>query len=141
MTHHFNAMKSARTAIRLSVIVACAMNLCACSHLSKEAEEIIGTYYNTELSQTDPVMELHKDAKCIIRAIKPGILTYSVDGKWNVENDSLIVTLDPESMTFEGDSTLIGRIPTRIAQKVVSYNDFSLQLETDGITYLYQRRK
>lgn len=44
-------------------------------------------------------------------------------------------------MTFEGDSTLIGRIPTRIAQKVVSYNDFSLQLETDGITYLYQRRK
>lgn len=134
-------MKSASTAIRLSVVAICAMSLCACSHLSKEAKEIIGTYYNTELSQTEPVMELHKDAKCVIRAIKPGVLTYSVDGKWNVENDSLIVTLLPETLTFEGDSTLIGQIPTRIAQKVVGYNDFSLQLETDGIIYLYQRRK
>lgn len=85
-------------------------------------------------------MELHKNASCIIRAIKPGVLTYSVEGKWNVENDSLIIDLDPASLTFEGDSTLIAHIPTRVAQKVVGHNDFSLQLETGGITYLYQRR-
>ena len=112
-----------------------------CSRLSSEAKEIVGTYYNTELSQTEPVMELRNDATCVIRAIKPGVLSYSVDGKWNVEHDSLIVRLDPGSLKFVGDSTLIGHIPEKIAQKVVSYNDFTLQLETDGISYLYQRRK
>ena len=86
-------------------------------------------------------MELRNDATCVIRAIKPGVLSYSVDGKWNVEHDSLIVRLDPGSLKFVGDSTLIGHIPEKIAQKVVSYNDFTLQLETDGISYLYQRRK
>lgn len=134
-------MKSTKTIARITLAAVCATGLAACSHLSKEAKEIVGTYYNTELSQTEPVMELHKDAKCVIRAIKPGVLTYSVEGRWNVENDSLTMTLKPESLTFEGDSTLIGTIPGRIAQKVVGYNDFSLQLETDGIVYLYQRRK
>lgn len=112
----------------------------SCSGLSNEAKEIVGTYYNTEISQTEPVMVLKKDARCIITAIKPGVLTYSVEGKWNVENDSLILRLDPESMTFEGDSTLIGTIPVRVARKVTGHNDFSLQLENGGVSYLYQRR-
>lgn len=129
-----------KPSIRLTSALAALTLMCGCSHLSKEAKEIVGTYYNTELSQTEPVMELHKNASCIIRAIKPGVLTYSVEGKWNVENDSLIIDLDPASLTFEGDSTLIAHIPTRVAQKVVGHNDFSLQLETGGITYLYQRR-
>lgn len=114
--------------------------LASCSRLSKEAREIVGTYYNTELSQTEPVMELHKNASCVLRAIKPGVLTYTVEGKWNVENDSLIINIDPTSVQSEGDSTLIGKIPYRIAQKVISHTEFSLQLETDGISYLYQRR-
>ena len=129
-----------KPSIRLTSALAALTLMCGCSNLSKEAKEIVGTYYNTELSQTEPVMELHKNASCIIRAIKPGVLTYSVEGKWNVENDSLIIDLGPASLTFEGDSTLIAHIPTRVAQKVVGHNDFSLQLETGGITYLYQRR-
>lgn len=129
-----------KPSIRLTPALAALTLMCGCSSLSKEAKEIVGTYYNTELSQTEPVMELHKNASCIIRAIKPGVLTYSVEGKWNVENDSLIINLDPSTLTFEGDSTLIANIPTRVAQKVVGHNDFSLQLETGGISYLYQRR-
>lgn len=130
-----------KTALHLLIMAIIGTGLSGCSRLSGEAKEIVGTYYNTELSQTEPVMELRKDATCVIRAIKPGVLSYSVDGKWNVEHDSLVVRLDPKSLKFVGDSTLIGHIPERISQKVVSYNDFNLQLETDGISYLYQRRK
>lgn len=121
--------------------VICGLFLFAsCSRLSREAKEIVGTYYNTELSQTEPVMELHKNASCLIRAIKPGVLTYSVEGTWNVKNDSLIINLDPATVNAEGDTTLIGHIPDRVAQKVIGHTDFSLQLETGGISYLYQRR-
>lgn len=125
---------------RLIVLAIFTISLFGCNRLSKEAKEIVGTYYNAEISQTEPVMQLHKDASCVITAIKPGVLTYSVDGKWNVENDSLILELDPSTLTYEGDSTLIGDIPSRVAQHVVGHNDFSLQLENGGVTYLYQRR-
>ncbi len=114
--------------------------LCSCGKLSKEAKEIVGIYYNPEISQNEPVMELHKNATCVIRAIKPGVLTYSVDGNWNVENDSLIIRLDPSSLKYEGDSTIIGNIPGRIARKITGYNDFSLQLEQNGVSYLFNRR-
>lgn len=128
--------------IALALSLAAVGMLCAssCSGLSSEAKEIVGTYYNTELSQTEPVMVLNDDAKCVITAIKPGVLTYSVEGTWNVKNDSLIVELNPESITYEGDSTLIGSIPLRVAQKLISHNEFSLQLENGGVSYLYQRR-
>lgn len=114
--------------------------LSACSHLSKEAKEIAGTYYNPEVSQTEPVMQLYKNAKCVVTAIRPEVLTYSLDGKWNVINDSLIIDLNPTTLRFEGDSALIGEIPARIKRKVADHNDFSLTLENDGISYLYQRR-
>ncbi len=112
----------------------------SCDPLSKEAKEIVGTYYNTELSETDPIMELKRDATCKIRAIKPGVLTYCVNGKWKVEKDSLILELDHTTVTFEGDSSIIGEIPQRMAQKISGHNDFSLQLESGGITYMYKRR-
>lgn len=122
------------------LLLGATFGLTGCNHLSKEARQIVGTYYNPEISQTDPVMRLRKDATCVITAIKPGVLTYSVEGTWNVENDSLIVSLAPESITFEGDSTLIGQIPVRFARRVASHNDFTLQLENGGISYLYHRR-
>lgn len=114
--------------------------LCGCSKLSPEAKEIVGTYYNPEVSQNEPIMELKKNATCVIRAIKPGILTYDVEGTWNVENDSLIMIINPSSIHFEGDSTLIGNIPERIARKVTEHNEFSLQLEQNGVSYIFQRR-
>ena len=121
-------------------LVAAAMMLAACSSLSPEAKEIVGVYFNPELSQTDPVMELHEDATCVVRAIKPGVLTYSVCGTWNVKNDSIVFLLDPTTVKSEGESTLIGDIPSRYSRRVVEHNDFNLQLEQDGIVYLYHRR-
>lgn len=121
-------------------LVAAAMTLAACSSLSPEAKEIVGVYFNPELSQTDPVMELHEDATCVVRAIKPGVLTYSVHGTWNVKNDSIVFLLDPTTVESEGESTLIGDIPSRYSRRVVEHNDFNLQLEQDGIVYLYHRR-
>lgn len=115
--------------------------LCSCSKLSPEAKEIIGVYYNPEVSQNEPIMTLNKDATCIIRAIKPGVLTYEVKGTWNVENDSLIMTIDPATLSFEGDSTLIGDIPSSIARKIAEHNEFSLQLEQNGVSYMFQRRQ
>lgn len=125
---------------RISLLLLAGLAMTSCSHLSKEARQIIGTYYNPELSQTEPVMQLRKDATCTVTAMKPGVLTYSVDGNWDVTNDSLIIELTPGSIRFDGDSTLIGDIPTRVARKIISHNDFSLQLESGGVSYLFQRR-
>ncbi|MCM1356549.1 MAG: hypothetical protein NC212_09125 [Staphylococcus sp.] len=132
-------MKATRLLMLGNSIASIAL-LASCSHLSGDAKKIVGTYYNTEISQTEPVMVLKKDGTCVIRAIKPGVLTYSVEGEWNVENDSLIINTKPSSLTFEGDSTLIGHIPERLAQKLIGHTDFTLQLGHDGISYLYQRR-
>ena len=125
---------------KLFLIAIVALLTSSCNSLSKEAKQIVGNYYNTEISQSEPVMELNKDATCLIRAIKPGVLTYSVEGEWNVERDSLVIELDPSTVKFEGDGSLIGEIPTRSARKIVDHSDFNLQLEQDGISYLFQRR-
>lgn len=126
------------TAICGAVLAAAAFS--SCSGLSSQAKEIVGIYYNPELSQTDPVMELRSDGKCTVRAIKPGVLTYSVDGEWNVENDSIIFDLDPASVKAEGDKAFMGTIPSHYSRRVAGYNEFNLQLEQDGVVYLYQRR-
>lgn len=114
--------------------------LCGCSRLSSQAKKIVGVYYNTELSDTQPVMELKKDGRCVITAIKPGVLTYSVEGRWNVENDSLLLELNPATIVSEGDDTLIGNIPERMSQHIHSYSDLSLQLEREGVVYSYKRQ-
>ncbi len=112
----------------------------SCSKLSPEAREIIGTYYNGELSQTDPVLELNADGTCLVRAIRPGVLTYSVEGTWNVANDSLLMTLDPNTVAADGPADLVGKIPERYASKIVDHTEFNLQLEQGGATYLYHRQ-
>ncbi len=114
--------------------------LVSCSGLSRKAKQIVGVYYNPELSQTEPVMELRSNATCVVRAIKPGVLTYSVEGKWNVENDSIVFILEPSTLKVEGDRALVGEIPARYTRKLADFNDFNLQLEQDGVMYLYQRR-
>ena len=128
-------MKSPKTLASVAILALAA----SCSGLSREAKEIVGDYYNTELSQTEPVMELHKDGTCVIRAIRPGVLTYSVDGRWNVEHDSLVMTLDPSTLSSRGDASLVGHIPSRYAVRIIEHNDFNMTLEQGGATYLYTR--
>ncbi|MCM1163974.1 MAG: hypothetical protein NC339_06985 [Muribaculaceae bacterium] len=111
----------------------------SCSRLSSEAKEIVGSYYNPELSQNEPVMELRSDGTCLVRAIRPGVLTYSVEGQWNVRNDSLVMELDSNTLKTDGDPHLVGKIPTTYSSKIIDHSDFNLQLEQGGATYLYQR--
>lgn len=116
------------------------ISLSGCNPLSDEAKEIAGNYFIPELSEKVPVMELGKNGKCTITALRENVLKYSVQGKWNVKKDSLIIKLDPSSLTFEGDSSLIGNVPEVISRKITGHNDFMLQLEKDSVTYYYQRR-
>lgn len=115
------------------------LSVTSCSKLSSEAKEIVGNYIIPEVSQTEPVMELNRDATCTVRAIKPGVLTYSVEGTWNVERDSLVMDLDPSSLKVEGEASMVGEIPVHSARKVVEHNEFNLQLEKDGVVYYYKR--
>ena len=128
-----------RTAIGLCGAVVITVSSASCNRLSHEAREIVGDYIIPEVSQTEPVMELKEDATCRLRAIRPGVLTYTVDGVWNVERDSLVMTLDPTTVKVDGDSTLVGDIPVHSTRKVVEHTDFNLLLEKDGVTYSYKR--
>ena len=112
----------------------------SCSHLSSEAREIVGNYYIPEISNDDPLFELRDDATCTIRAIWPGVLTYAVDGKWNVANDSLVALLDVTTLEWEGDSSLIGDVAQRYTRQIVDYDETSLTVRKDGVNYVYQRR-
>lgn len=111
----------------------------SCGRLSREAKEIAGNYIIAEISQTEPVMELYRDATCKVRAIRPGVITYTVEGCWNVERDSLVMTLDPATLIVEGDTSMVGEIPVKSSRKVVDHNDINLMLEKDGVTYVYRR--
>ena len=114
--------------------------LTACSGLSDEAKEMIGDYYINEVSTETPVMELRSNGTVVQHAIKPGVLSYSVKGKWNVKNDSLIIINDVKPFDIEGDSTLIGEIPKRMSKAVVAFNGLTLTLRSGGADYVYFRR-
>lgn len=111
-----------------------------CSRLSSEAKEMIGNYYIPEVSQDMPLMELNSDGTCVMRAIKPGVLTISVPGKWNVLRDTLFIENTPAELTAEGDTTLIGNIPENMAKAVINFTGVTLTLESDGVEYVYLRR-
>lgn len=111
-----------------------------CNRLSSEAKKMVGDYYIPEVSEDTPLMELNSNGKCVIRAIKPDVLTYSVEGKWNVIDDSLKVTLDRSTISCQGDSTLVGEIPETLSKAVVNYNGLTLTLNYNGINYVYVHR-
>lgn len=121
-----------------SLLAGCMLS--SCSHLSSEAKEMVGNYFIPEVSQDTPLMELNADGTCIQRAIRPGVLTMSVPGKWNVLRDSLIMEFDPTGLQTEGDSTLVGNIPLTLKKAVVNFNGSTLTLEHEGVQYVYLRR-
>ena len=131
-------MKIFRT-LGLLFILAGTILIQSCSHLSSEAREIVGNYVIPEVSDNVPVMELNRDASCLVRAIRPGVITYTVRGTWNVENDSLVMLLDKTSVEVDGDASLVGDIPERYSRKIVEHSDLSLELENEGILYYYKK--
>ncbi len=129
---------------RLLVTLFAAAALCAvtmgCHRLSEKARQMPGYYYINEISQDLPLLELNDDATCIVRAIKPGILTYAVAGRWDVVGDSLVIEVEPVLTELQGDSSLVGDIPARLARRVQEFTGTSLTLRHDGSDYVYLRR-
>lgn len=113
----------------------------ACGGLSKREKAMVGAYYIPAISDTQPLMVLGADGTSTLRAIRPGELTYSVRGKWEMEGDSLIIVNDPATITIEsGDATLVGHVSGRIVYPVVGSSEATLSISRDGITYDYHRR-
>lgn len=124
------------------LIAAGAILLSACNHLSREAKEIAGNYYLTSISEDEPVMELNTDGSCRIHAIKPGVMSYTVDGTWNVDDNEILIKTDGVPSSVTGDTTVVrvGRIPQEITYKIATFTGHSLTLHRDGNDYLYVRR-
>ncbi len=130
---------------RFTLLIAVAFTAAAtssCSHLSSEAKEMIGVYYQPAISENEPVMELNDDGTCVIHAIKPEVMSYTVNGKWNVVNDSLLIETDGVVAEVTGDTTQVsvGNIPTHISYAITSFNGLTLTLNREGADYAYSRR-
>lgn len=124
------------------LIAAGVILLTACNHLSREAKKIAGNYYLTSISEDEPVMELNTDGSCRIHAIKPGVMSYTVDGTWNVEDNEIRIKTEGVLSSVTGDTTIVrvGRIPTEITYKIATFTGHSLTLRRDGNDYMYVRR-
>ena len=115
--------------------------LAACGGLSEQEEKMVGKYYIPALSDTNPLIELNADRTSVLRAIRPGDITYSVTGVWKVENDSLIIESDSTSITIEDrDPGLVGHVSRRVAYPIKDFNESTLSIQRQGITYDYHRR-
>lgn len=114
--------------------------LTACGGLSNKAKKIVGNYYNTSVSDNVPIFELNRDGSCVARAIRPEVLTISVKGTWNVVDDTLIIHNNLETITADGDTSLIGTVSPEYKAFVAGYTDRSLTLQRDGVEYEFVKR-
>ncbi len=133
-------MKKITATIAVIQAAALAALISSCGRLSDQAKEMVGNYYIPVISEDQPLMELNGNGKCVVRAIRPGVLVYEVPGSWNVENDTLIMKLKPESITWEGDSSLIGDVPPELKRAVVEFTGVNLTLKQNDILKVYRRR-
>ena len=113
--------------------------LISCGKLSSEAEKIVGTYYNPQISSDIPMFDLREDGTCFVRNIHPDVLMMEVKGTWNVEDDSLIVINDLSTVSVVGDTSIMGDVAPVLKRRVVSSDETTLILEDDGIEYLYTK--
>ncbi len=125
---------------RLFTVVFVSLLLMACGGLSDKARHIVGTYYNTSISDDIPVFELNRDGSCLMRAIRPDVLTISVKGTWNVVDDTLVIHHDLATITAEGDTSLMGTVAPEFKAKVTGYTDYSLTLLRDGVEYEFMKQ-
>lgn len=126
--------------LAISAIAAGAL-LSACGGLSDREEKMVGNYYIPAVSDSRPLLELGNDRSAVIRAIRPGELSYSVAGTWELDGDTLVIATDPSSITIEeGDPALVGTVAPRVAYPVKSFNETTLTIDRQGITYDYHRR-
>lgn len=130
-----------RRALPLAALFPLMSLLAACGGLSEQEEKMVGKYYIPALSDTNPLIELNADRTSVLRAIRPGDITYSVTGVWKIESDSLIIESDSTSITIEdGDPGLVGHVARRVAYPIKDFNESTLSIQRQGITYDYHRR-
>lgn len=121
--------------------VAMGAMLVSCGGLSKQEKRMVGKYYIPTVSDTHPLMELKDDGTSVMRAVRPGELSFFVEGEWHVDNDSLIITNDASSITIEeGDPGLVGTVAARVSYPILGFDDTTLRIEKQGVVYDYHRR-
>lgn len=125
---------------KIQVLGALVLLLCSCGGLSRQAKEIVGDYYNVQLSSELPVLELKEDGTSVVRNIAPDVLVMEVDGTWEVVDDSLVIVNNLNSIRLKGDTTIVGDIAPRITRRISSHDGHSITLSKDNIDYLYMRR-
>lgn len=113
----------------------------ACGGLSDREKGMVGDYYVPVLSDNLPVYELREDRTATVRTITNGVVV-SVDGKWRVKGDSLIIDTDRATLKVEGDDIGIdAECAPRLSRYIISYNDVTLSLRhSDGLQHDYHRR-
>lgn len=124
---------------KFQVIGASMLLLCSCGGLSRQAKEIVGDYYNTQLSSELPIFELKEDGTSVVRNIAPDVLVMEVDGTWDVVGDSLVIVNNLNSIRLKGDTSIVGEIAPRMTRKISAHDDHTLTLGKDNIDYLYMR--
>lgn len=126
---------------RLCVAMGIAGILASCGGLSKRERQMVGKYYIPAVSDTRPLIELGADRSALLRAIRPGELSFYVTGRWEVDGDSLVIVNDASSITIEdGDPSLVGTVAQRVAYPIISSDETMLRIERHGIEYDYHRR-
>ena len=76
-TQLFNMTKC--NCLKLGLMAPLAL-LWACSGMSEQETQMVGKYYIPALSDTRPLLELNPERKAVIRAIRPGELSFYVEG-------------------------------------------------------------
>ncbi len=125
----------------LIILASAALLLASCGGMTDREKAMAGKYYISALSDTHPVIELNDKNRSVLRAIRPGELSFSVEGTWHVEGDSLIIVNDSTSITIEeGDPALVGSIAPRVAYPILRADETMMRIERSGVIYDYQRR-
>lgn len=134
-------MKLSKTLSLHALVLPVCLLLAACGGLSSREKQMVGKYYISAVSDSNPLIELNADGTSVLRAIAPGEITFSVSGTWHADEDSLIIENDSTSITIEdGDPGLVGHVSRRVAYPIHSFNEQILSLERQGIIYDYRRR-
>lgn len=124
--------------VKLSVFAFLVLQSCG---MSEGEKKFIGNYFIPEVSDSEPIFELHSDGTSIYRAGVPGEVSVKIPGKWHIEkNNRLVFDNDLKHTVVKGDSTRLGKISPTIERKILSYNNVSLIVLDKGIQYCFRRR-
>lgn len=124
----------------IPVLAIATLVLNACGGMSRQAKEMVGDYYNQQLSAELPIFELKPDGTSVVRNIDPGVLLMEVDGTWEVTGDSLVINNDLSRIRLKGDTSIVGEIAPRMSRRITYRDEHSMTLSQDNIDYLYVRR-